>query len=73
MIVSNPPYIRTDEIPKLMAEVRDFEPHLALDGKADGLYFMIRLFGKRGSISMKMDIFYLKSDRISWTLFGDSL
>ena len=39
MILSNPPYIRTDEIPKLMAEVRDFEPHLALDGKADGLYF----------------------------------
>ena len=39
MIVSNPPYSRTDEIPKLMAEVRDFEPHLALDGKADGLYF----------------------------------
>ncbi len=39
MIVSNPPYIRTDEIPKLMAEGRDFEPHLALDGKADGLYF----------------------------------
>ena len=39
MIVSNPPYIRTDDIPKLMAEVRDFEPHLALDGKADGLYF----------------------------------
>ena len=39
MIVSNPPYIRTDEIPKLMAEVRDFEPHLALDGKADGLDF----------------------------------
>lgn len=39
MIVSNPPYIRTDEIPKLMVEVRDFEPHLALDGKADGLYF----------------------------------
>lgn len=39
MIISNPPYIRTDEIPKLMAEVRDFEPHLALDGKEDGLYF----------------------------------
>ena len=39
MIISNPPYIRTYEIPKLMAEVRDFEPHLALDGKADGLYF----------------------------------
>ena len=36
MIISNPPYIRTDEIPKLMAEVRDFEPHLALDGQEDG-------------------------------------
>ena len=32
-------YDMIDEIPKLMAEVRDFEPHLALDGKADGLYF----------------------------------
>ena len=39
MIISNPPYIRTDEIPKLMAEVRDFEPHLALDGKEDEFYF----------------------------------
>lgn len=39
MIVSNPPYICTDEIPELMEEVRDFEPHLALDGKTDGLYF----------------------------------
>ena len=43
MIISNPPYIRTDEISKLMAEVRDFEPHLALDGKADGLYFYDRI------------------------------
>lgn len=39
MILSNPPYIRTAEIATLMEEVRDFEPHLALDGKADGLYF----------------------------------
>ena len=46
MIVSNPPYIRTDEIPKLMAEVRDFEPHLALDGKADGLYFYDKIIRK---------------------------
>lgn len=38
-IVSNPPYIRSEEIQQLMPEVRDFEPHLALDGSADGLYF----------------------------------
>ena len=38
-ILSNPPYIKSEEISGLMAEVRDFEPVTALDGKADGLYF----------------------------------
>lgn len=39
LIVSNPPYIRTEEIAKLMPEVAQFEPYDALDGKEDGLYF----------------------------------
>lgn len=39
LIVSNPPYIATGELQKLMPEVRDHEPQLALDGKEDGLYF----------------------------------
>lgn len=39
LIVSNPPYIRSQEIAGLMPEVREHEPHLALDGKDDGLYF----------------------------------
>ena len=39
VIVSNPPYIRSDEIPFLMPEVSEFEPHEALDGKEDGLFF----------------------------------
>ena len=39
LIVSNPPYIPTGEIPGPMPEVRDFEPVDALDGKEDGLYF----------------------------------
>jgi release factor glutamine methyltransferase len=39
VIVSNPPYIPTDEIVTLMPEVAQFEPVIALDGKEDGLYF----------------------------------
>ena len=39
MIVSNPPYIPTGEMAELDASVKDYEPHLALDGGADGLDF----------------------------------
>lgn len=39
IIVSNPPYIRSDVIPTLMDEVRLHEPILALDGTEDGLFF----------------------------------
>lgn len=38
-IVSNPPYIPSAEIGGLDTSVRDYEPHLALDGGADGLDF----------------------------------
>lgn len=37
LIVSNPPYIRIADIAGLAAEVREHDPHLALDGGADGL------------------------------------
>lgn len=37
IIVSNPPYIATSEIALLAPDVRDFDPHLALDGGPDGL------------------------------------
>lgn len=43
MIVSNPPYIETAEIERLMPEVRDYEPRIALDGGADGLDFYKRI------------------------------
>lgn len=36
MIVSNPPYIPRSDIAGLDAEVKDYDPHLALDGGEDG-------------------------------------
>jgi release factor glutamine methyltransferase len=39
LIVSNPPYIPTADLEALQPEVRDFEPHQALDGGRDGLDF----------------------------------
>ena len=37
LVVSNPPYIPTADIAGLDPEVRDHDPHLALDGGPDGL------------------------------------
>lgn len=39
LIVSNPPYVTSAEMKKLPPSVREFEPHLALDGGEDGLDF----------------------------------
>ena len=39
LIISNPPYIPSAEIATLQPEVRDFDPHGALAGGADGLDF----------------------------------
>lgn len=39
IIVSNPPYIKTEVIDTLMPEVRDHDPYIALDGGEDGLDF----------------------------------
>lgn len=39
IIVSNPPYISSEDIEDLSVEVRDYEPLIALDGKEGGLYY----------------------------------
>ena len=55
ILVSNPPYIRTEEISTLMPEVKDHDPFIALDGHESGLYFYEKIieaapsFLKKGS------------------------
>ena len=43
VIVCNPPYIKSGEIPLIQREVREFEPRAALDGGEDGLDFYRRI------------------------------
>ena len=37
IIISNPPYIPTDDIKKLQKEVKEYDPLIALDGGKDGM------------------------------------
>lgn len=52
VIVCNPPYIESDAIATLDASVRDYEPHLALDGGKDGLDFY-RILANQASEHLK--------------------
>ena len=54
MIVSNPPYITTQEMSELPGSVRDYEPHLALHGGDDGLDFY-RAIAKNYRKALKPD------------------
>lgn len=50
LIVANPPYISSTEIPTLQPEVRDYDPRRALDGGPDGLEFFRRLAGEAAAV-----------------------
>jgi release factor glutamine methyltransferase len=49
VIASNPPYIRSGELPDLAPEISGHEPVIALDGGADGLDAYRRIVGKARS------------------------
>jgi release factor glutamine methyltransferase len=50
ILISNPPYIPTDQIARLAPEVCRYDPGLALDGGPDGLRFFHRLVGSIPSV-----------------------
>jgi release factor glutamine methyltransferase len=49
LVISNPPYVRRDEIPGLAVEVAEHDPREALDGGPDGLVFYRALASEMGS------------------------
>lgn len=70
IITSNPPYIKTEVINGLQTEVKDFEPHLALDGGEDGLKFYRRICDIVPSLLTKdgtlvFEIGYDQADEVS--------
>ena len=48
IIITNPPYIPTATVDTLQKEVKDYEPHLALDGGEDGMDFYRRIAEEAG-------------------------
>lgn len=69
MIVVNPPYIEADTIETLFVEVHRFEPHLALDGGADGLVHVGHILNSAGVFlkpggHLLMEIGWDQKDRV---------
>ncbi|MEG0919283.1 MAG: peptide chain release factor N(5)-glutamine methyltransferase [Anaerovoracaceae bacterium] len=60
MIISNPPYIRTDIIPTLQVEVREYDPISALDGGEDGLDFYRRIIDEAPEYLKKEGVLVLE-------------
>jgi len=58
VIVSNPPYIPAGDLAGLQREVRDYEPHLALEAGADGLSIIRRLLADVG-VYLKPEGYFL--------------
>ena len=50
LIVSNPPYIKEEEIDSLMKDVKDYEPKTALSGGDDGLVFYREIIKQSKSV-----------------------
>ena len=50
LVVSNPPYIKTNEFKNLSADIQNYEPKIALDGGNDGLDLIKKVIYKTKNI-----------------------
>lgn len=60
MIISNPPYIRSEVITTLQTEVKDHEPMMALDGGPDGLEFYKQIIAEAPGFLTKEGILIME-------------
>ena len=60
LVVSNPPYIKTNDIKNLSDDVRKFEPKIALDGGKDGLDVIKKVIYKSKAILKKLGLLALE-------------
>lgn len=60
IVVSNPPYIRSDVLKTLMKDVKDYEPALALDGGDDGLVFYRKIVSDADAILKKDGLMFFE-------------
>lgn len=60
LIASNPPYIPARDLDLLQAEVRDYEPYVALDGGSDGLAVAERIITESPKFLQKQGFLLLE-------------
>lgn len=60
VIISNPPYIKSEDIQTLDTEVKSFEPILALDGGNDGLDYYRKIFQNASKHLKNCGVLYLE-------------
>jgi len=60
LIISNPPYIPTNDIKKLSKDITDYEPRLALDGGSDGLDLIKKVIYKSSHLLKVNGLFALE-------------
>ncbi len=62
ILVSNPPYVKSQEIQKLTNQIKDFEPIVALDGGRDGMTFIRSLLDGAPHILKSGGYIFLEAD-----------
>ena len=61
-IVSNPPYISSEEYDDLAPEIRNFEPRSALDGHENGLFYIERIIQEAGDYLLPGGVLLIEMD-----------